>query len=335
MPKEDGTIAIRYSIVVPFYNEEQNVRHLYAQLRAVMDRVGHPYEFVFVDDGSTDATFRLMDELFRTDPHVRLIRLRRNFGQTAGLAAGFDHAVGDIVIAMDGDLQHDPEDIPVLLMKIDEGYDIVSGWRQARVDDFLTRRLPSKVANWLMAKLSGLPLHDFGTTFKAYRREVLKEVKLYGELHRFIPALANRYGATIAEVPIRNISRKHGRSNYGLSRTLRVMLDLITVKFLMDYATKPLQFFGLFGLSSLAIGGALSFFLLVKKIGYGTHILVEHGPLFLLAILLIIVGIQFVSIGLLGEMLSRTYFESQGKAIYTVREVRSHGRTAETYGKSI
>lgn len=319
---------------MPFYNEEANVRPLHAGLQAVLDGLAQPYELVLVDDGSTDATYKVLLELFEQDSHIVLIRLKKNFGQTASLAAGFDQARGDIIIPMDGDLQHDPQDIPLLLEKLNEGYDIVSGWRQTRVDRFFTRRLPSKIANWLMAKLSGVPLHDFGTTFKAYRREVLKDIKLYGELHRFIPALAKWSGATIAEVPIRNVPRRHGHSNYGLSRTVRVMLDLITVKFLIDYATKPLHFFGLFGVISLAMGGGLGVFLFIKKIVYGIHILVEHGPLFLLSNLLIIVGIQFVSIGLLGEMLSRTYFESQNKTIYTVRERRSHTRAAESYGKA-
>src|SRR5579864_4823408 len=223
--------GIRYSIVVPFYNEQENIPPLYMKLTEVMDSLGEPYELVFVDDGSRDNTFKVLSDIYEHDRRVNLVRLRKNFGQTAGLKAGFDFARGEVIISMDGDLQHDPAEIPAFVAKIQEGYDIVSGWRLQRRDAWLTRRLPSRMANWLMAKLCGLNLHDFGTTFKAYRREVIKDLQLYGELHRFIPALASWSGATIAEIPIKNLSRSSGKSNYGLSRTLTVVLDLICIKF--------------------------------------------------------------------------------------------------------
>ena len=314
---------ISYSIVVPFFNEQENIPPLYVKITEVMDAVGEPYEMVFVDDGSRDDTYKVLREIYEHDRRVNLVRLRRNFGQTAALKAGFDFARGEIIVSMDGDLQHDPEEIPLFLEKMKEGYDIVSGWRVARRDHWLTRRLPSRVANWIMAKLSRVELHDFGTTFKAYRREILAEIHLYGELHRFIPALASWSGATIAEVPIKNILRKNGRSNYGLGRTVRVLLDLLSVKYLLDYSTRPLQFFGLFGLLGTSLGTLIGLVLLFKKLVFGAEIMQAHGPLMLLAIALVVSGIQFLSMGLLGEMLARTYYETQRKPIYSVREVKS------------
>src|SRR5215467_631006 len=319
---EDAT-TIRYSIVIPLFNEQANVRPLYAQILAAMKELTGNYEIVFVDDGSRDDTFKILSTICESDPQVTAIRLRKNFGQTAGLQAGFDHARGDIIISMDGDLQHDPAEIPAFIAKMSEGYDIVSGWRAQRQDAWLTRRLPSRTANWLMAKLTGVDLHDFGTTFKAYRRDVIKDLQLYGQLHRFIPALASWSGASIAEIPIKNPSRANGKSNYGLSRTLTVMLDLICIKFLLDYSTKPLQFFGSLGLLSLAGGGAAAIFLLIRKFVVHVKIMQTHGPLFLASILLIICGIQLISVGLIGEMLSRTYYESQKKRIYAVAETKS------------
>ncbi len=259
------------------------------------------------------------------DSHVCVVQLRRNFGQTAALQAGFDSVQGDVIISMDGDLQHDPEDIPEFLASMAEGYDVVSGWRVARKDAWLTRRLPSRVANWLMAKLSGMPLHDFGTTFKAYRREVLQNIRLYGELHRFIPALASWSGARIKEIPIKNTVREKGKSHYGLSRTFRVLLDLIGVKFLLDYSTQPLQFFGLLGLLGIGAGTGVGCFLFFEKLVLHKTIMLEHGPLLFVAMLLFLAGIQFLSVGLIGEMLSRTYYESQKKPIYAMREVKRHG----------
>jgi glycosyltransferase involved in cell wall biosynthesis len=320
--------SLKYSIVVPFHNEQENIPPLYLKLTEVLDGIGEPFELVFVDDGSTDQTFKVLSDIYEHDPRVHVIRLRRNFGQTAALKAGFDFAQGEIVFSMDGDLQDDPADIPLFLEKLKEGYDLVSGWRRDRKEPWLTRRIPSRIANWLMAKLSGVAIHDFGATFKAYRREILRDIQLYGELHRFIPALASWAGASVTEIVIQNYPRRSGKSKYGLGRTTRVLLDLLTIKFLLDYATKPLQFFGLFGLLTLGIGAAINLFLLYEKVVRGTHLMVEHGPLMLLGIALVVSGIQFLSIGLLGEMLARTYFESQKKPIYTLRAVKT--RRAES-----
>ena len=314
---------IRYSVVVPFYNEQENIPTLYMKITDVMDSIGEPYEMVFVDDGSKDNSYRVLSEIYDHDRRVNVVRLRRNFGQTAALKAGFDFARGDVVISMDGDLQHDPEEIPRFLEKIEEGYDLVSGWREHRRDHWLMRRLPSRVANWLMAKLSGIELHDFGTTFKAYRREILQEIHLYGELHRFIPALASSTGARIAEVPISNTNRQSGKSNYGIGRTIRVFFDLIIVKFLLDYSTRPLQFFGLLGLAGTGIGLILGSILIAQKLIFHTDVIAEHGPLLLLTAVAFLSGIQFISMGLLGEISSRTYYESQNKPIYSLREVKS------------
>jgi glycosyltransferase involved in cell wall biosynthesis len=315
---------IRYSIVVPFYNEQENIPSLYMKITEVMDAIGEPYEMVFVDDGSKDNSYRVLSDIYEHDRRVNVVRLRRNFGQTAALKAGFDFARGEIVISMDGDLQHDPEEIPRFLEKIEEGFDLVSGWRVNRRDHWLMRRLPSRAANWMMAKLSGIEVHDFGTTFKAYRREILQEIELYGELHRFIPALAGSTGARIAEVPISNPGRKSGRSNYGIGRTIRVFFDLIMVKFLLDYSTRPLQFFGMLGLTGTGTGVLLGLYVVLEKFIRNQNIMSTHGPLMLLSIALFVSGIQFISMGLLGEISSRTYYESQNKPIYALREVKSH-----------
>ena len=311
------------SIVVPIHNEEPAILPLYGQLTQVLESLARPYEILFVDDASTDRSFELLANLVETDARLKVIRLRRNFGQTAALSAGFDEAQGEVIVSLDGDLQHDPADIPALLAKIDEGYDIASGWRKDRVDNAITRKLPSRVANWLMAKISGLDLRDFGTTFKAYRAEVLKDVNLYGDLHRFIPALASFYGARVAEVPIRNVPRPSGASHYGLGRTFRVLFDLITVKFLLSYLTRPMHFFGKFGLLGTGLGGSILAFLAVKKL-LGYEIVMEHGPLMVAGALLFLSGLSMFTTGLLGEVLMRTYFESQGRRIYAVREIRSH-----------
>ena len=314
---------IRYSIVVPFYNEQENIPPLYVKLTEVMDALGERYELVFVDDGSKDKTFKVLSDIYEHDPRVNIVQLRRNFGQAPALKAGFDFARGEIIISMDGDLQHDPDEIPRFLEKIEEGYDLVSGWRVTRTDHWLTRQLPSRIANRMMAMLSGVDLHDFGTTFKAYRREVLSEIHLYGELHRFIPALASWAGASVAEVPISNIARKNGASNYGISRTVRVLLDLMSVKFLLDYSTKPLQFFGLVGLACLSGGAGIGLWVFLRKAILDEGILANHGPLIILGTALVMGGIQFIATGLIGEMLARTYYESQNKPVYTVREFRS------------
>jgi glycosyltransferase involved in cell wall biosynthesis len=315
---------IQFSIVVPFYNEQENIPPLYMKLTEVMDGIGESYELVFIDDGSKDNSFKVLSDIYEHDRRVNVVRLRRNFGQTAALKAGFDFARGEVIISMDGDLQHNPEEIPRFLEKIEEGYDLVSGWRHHRRDHWLMRQLPSRIANWMMAKLSGIELHDFGTTFKAYRREIIQEIQLYGELHRFIPALASSTGAKIAEVPIENLHRKSGRSNYGIGRTIRVFLDLIIVKFLLDYSTRPAQFFGLIGVGGLTAGMAIATYLGIDKLIHHTDTIAEHGPLMLLAVVLFLSGVQLVSLGLLGEITSRTYYESQNKPIYALREVKSH-----------
>src|SRR6202045_3640024 len=281
---------IHYSLVVPFFNEQENIPTLYMKLTEVMDSIGEPYEMVFVDDGSKDNTYKVLAEIYEHDRRVNVVRLRRNFGQTAALKAGFDFARGEVVISMDGDLQHDPQEIPRFLEKIEEGYDLVSGWRHQRRDHWLMPRGPSRIANWLMAKLSGIDLHDFGTTFKAYRREILQEIQLYGELHRFIPALASSTGARIAEVPISNPDRKSGKSNYGIGRTIRVFFDLIMVKFLLDYSTRPLQFFGMLGLAGTGSGFLLALFLLFQKFFYHQAIMADNAPLLLLWMAFLVSG---------------------------------------------
>jgi glycosyltransferase involved in cell wall biosynthesis len=324
---------VRYSIVIPFFNEQENILPLYMRITEVMDALGEPYEMIFVDDGSRDQTFHILTEIYENDRRVHAVRLRRNFGQTAALKAGFDFAQGDVIISMDGDQQHEPEDIPLFLEKIREGYDIASGWRAERHDPWLTRRLPSQVANWMMAKLSGVPLHDFGTTFKAYRREIIQQVQLYGEMHRFIPALAKITGASIVEVPIRHHKRAAGKSNYNLSRTLRVFFDLISIKFMLDYVSRPLHFFGKLALASFAGGAGIGVFLVWQKLAHQTHVMLEHGPLMLTGMFLLVSAFQFLSLGLIGELLSRTYFESQNKPIYNVREIRSRRETAEPAGR--
>ncbi len=312
----------KYSVVVPFHNEQDSVRELYQQLSAVMTNRYDPVEFIFIDDHSTDSTPQELNEIVKSDPRVVAIRLKRNYGQTVALAAGFDYAEGDVIISMDGDLQHDPADIPQMLAAFEETEcDIVSGWRKKRVDNFLLRRAPSRVANWLMSKLSGVNIHDFGTTFKIYRKDTIKQIRLYGEMHRFIPALASWNGATIVEVPIKNIERPGGRSHYGLSRTVRVLFDLLTIRFLLKYVTRPLHFFGPIGLLSTTLGFLINVWLIVDKAIYGTALFDQHGPLMLLGAVLILAGVQLVSSGLIGEMLSRTYFESQGKPIYSIERV--------------
>jgi len=308
------------SVVVPCYNEELNVRPLHDRLREVLDGITGSYEMIFIDDGSRDNTFGVLCQLHQEDPRVKAVRLRKNFGQTAALAAGFDYASGDVIIAIDGDLQYDPKDIPALLEKIREGYDIASGWRRNRKNDaFFTRRLPSLVANRLMAFVSGVKLHDFGSTFKAYRGDLISEIKLYGEMHRFVPALASAIGARIAEVPVELHPRQQGKSKYGLSRTWRVLLDIMAVKFLISYSKQPLRLFGLMGLCLGGIGGVIMFVLSLLKLFFGEPFL-EHQPLLLLSIMLVLIGVQFISLGLIAELIARTYHESQGKPIYAVRE---------------
>ncbi|MBV9572780.1 MAG: glycosyltransferase family 2 protein [Acidobacteriales bacterium] len=315
----------KYSIVVPLHNEQENVTDLYDRLKGVMELNGESFEIVLVDDGSRDKTFHQLREIAAVDSRVTVVKLRRNFGQTSALAAGFDHAQGEYIIAMDGDLQHDPADIPLFLEKISEGYDIVSGWRKRRIDNLWLRRIPSRCANWLMSKVSGVDIHDFGTTFKAYRREILGQVPLYGELHRFIPALASWHGASICEVPIRNVNRERGVSHYGISRTFRVFFDLITIRFLLRYLARPLHFFGTLGLVSVFAGSGISLWLIVEKFFKHAEIMSQHGPMMIFAAVLVLAGFNMLAVGLLGEMQVRHYHEPTRRAPYSVDQVlRSH-----------
>src|ERR1700681_434404 len=319
MPRKNKSQhGLDLSIVVPLFNESGTFDELHRRLATVMLVLGLDHEIIYVDDGSTDGTREALAAVAQRDPQVRAINLARNYGQTAALAAGFDAAAGEVIIAMDGDLQHAPEEIPKLLARLGEGYDIVSGWREQRVDNLWTRRIPSKIANWLMAKLSGVSLHDFGTTFKAYRAPVIKRIRLYGDLHRFIPALASWGGARIAEVPIANIPRPQNQSHYGLSRTWRVMADLITIRFLLKYVTRPLHLFGPIGFAATAIGVLAALWVLAAKVLTGTAVFLAHGPLLLLSAVLVQSGIVLVGLGLLAELLTRIYMDGRRRRIYTV-----------------
>jgi glycosyltransferase involved in cell wall biosynthesis len=281
-----------------------------------------PVEFVYVDDQSRDATPQILAEIAAADPRVSVIRLKRNYGQTTALAAGFDFASGEIIISMDGDLQHDPDDIPTMIEAFESsGSDIVSGWRKKRVDNFFLRRIPSRAANWMMSKLSGVDIHDFGTTFKVYRREVIKDIPLYGEMHRFIPALAAWRGAKVIEVPIKNVARPGGKSHYGISRTVRVFFDIITIRFLVRYMTRPLHFFGPPGLLGIFSGAAILAWLFVDKVFLHIPIFTEHGPLLVLGLMLPLFGVQLLAVGLVGELLMRTHFESSTSPVYRIERV--------------
>jgi glycosyltransferase involved in cell wall biosynthesis len=315
--------SVDVSIVVPLYNEIENITSLHKAIVPVVSSSGKSTEIIFVDDGSTDGTYEQLKKIQAIDPSVWVIRFRRNFGQAAAFSAGFDFARGKVIVTMDGDLQNDPADIPLLIEKIDQGFDIVSGWRIKRKDNFITRRLPSIIANSLISRVTGVKLHDYGCSLKAYREEVVKNIRLYGELHRFIPAIASWMGIQVAEVPVNHFPRKHGRSKYGLGRTLRVMLDLITVKFMLNYATRPLQIFGLAGMFSFLIGLIISGYLTILRLFYGEGL--SDRPILLLGVLLIMLGVQLILMGLLGELIVRTYHESQDKPIYAVREILGGG----------
>jgi len=306
------------SVIIPLYNEEENVQILYEKLKESLPPLVKEYEILFVDDGSSDRTLSILEEIQSKDNRVVVLSLRRNFGQTAAFAAGFDFARGDIVITMDGDLQNDPADISKLLELIKD-HDLVSGWRKKRKDPFFRRRLPSVVANWLISNVTGVKLHDYGCSLKAYRRDVIKNLRLYGEMHRFIPAVASWYGVRVAEVEVAHHPRLKGRSKYGISRMIKVVLDLITVKFLQSFSTKPIQFFGPLGVISVFLGFLISLYLSVDKIFFGHNI--GGRPLLLLGVLLIIVGIQLIGMGLLGEMLVRVYHESQRKPTYVIKKI--------------
>ena len=313
----------KYSIVVPLHNEESNVRELHQRLSDVMTGRYEPVEFIYVDDRSSDSTPALLTEIARFDSRVQVIFLKRNYGQTIALAAGFDAAAGDVIISMDGDLQHDPSDIPAMLEAFEKNdCDIVSGWRQKRVDNFFLRRIPSRTANWLMSKVSGVDIHDFGTTFKVYRRETIKDIRLYGELHRFIPALASWNGARVVEIPIQNIVRPNGKSHYGISRTTRVLFDIITMRFLLRYMMRPLHFFGPAGLLGLFSGSAIMLFLFGEKMLYrNMDLFQEHGPLMILGMMLVLFGVQLLAVGLMGELILRTHLDANPKPVYRVAKI--------------
>jgi len=317
-PIADAEIP-RLSIVIPLYNEDESIPHLRVALTEALEQAGESFEIIIIDDGSRDNSFPLLRAWATEDPRLIVIRLRRNFGQTAAFSAGFDHARGEIIITMDADLQNDPADIPKLIAKMDEGYDIVSGWRIHRQDRFLDRKLPSMIANRLISNVTDVQLHDYGCSLKAYRREVLQHVKLYGELHRFIPALASQVGGTVSEVAVNHRARQFGSSKYGISRTVRVMLDLILVWFLGTYSTRPIHVFGGAGFLSAAFGVLIGIYLTFVKFGLGEDI--GNRPMLLLAVLLVVIGVQLVTMGLIGEMTIRTYHESQNKPIYIVREI--------------
>jgi glycosyltransferase involved in cell wall biosynthesis len=318
IPSSSDLIAL--SVVVPVFNEQESLAALYDALQEALKDFAGQWEVILVDDGSRDDSFALLKELHRRDRRFRIIRFRRNFGQTAGFAAGFDYARGQIVVAMDADLQNDPRDIPMLVDTMLSGdFDIVSGWRVNRQDAALMRKLPSRLANWLISRITGVHLHDYGCSLKAYRSEVVKNVHIYGELHRFVPALASWMGVRIKEVPVRHHARKWGKSKYNISRTTRVILDLVTVAFLLNYAAKPMQIFGKAGLISTTAGFIIAAYLSALKIFTGA--VLSQRPLLFLAVLLIIVGVQFVTMGLLGELIVRTYFEVQNKPIYMIREI--------------
>ena len=315
------------SVVVPLRNEAENLAELHRQVTEALERSGRTYELVFVDDGSTDETFDVLARLQESDARLRLIRLRRNFGQTAAFAAGIAHARGRLIVTSDGDLQNDPRDIPSMVEKLEQGYDIVCGWRRSRKDPFLTRRVPSMIANRLISLATGVHLHDYGCSLKVFRAEVIKPMKLYGEMHRFIPAIASEQGVKIAEVEVNHRVRPHGASKYGLSRTLRVILDLMTVKFLLSYSTRPLQIFGLVGLVMGALGTVITGWLGYVRLFAGQAI--ADRPLLLLGILLIFTGVQLVTLGLLAELQARTYHESQDKPTYFIREILDSPRAVD------
>jgi glycosyltransferase involved in cell wall biosynthesis len=318
-PQANVTAYPEISVVIPVFNEVENVQPLYTALKSTMKKIGRPWEVIFVDDGSTDGTYGLLKKLHEHDEGMCVVQLRRNFGQTAAMTAGFNHARGEIIVCLDGDLQNDPQDIAQLVHKLDDGYDVVSGWRVNRRDGFWLRTLPSRIANWLISRTTGTYLHDYGCTLKAYRAEMIRELRLYGEMHRFIPALIGGNGARITEIPVNHYPRRHGKSKYGISRTVRVILDLLTVKFLLSFLTRPLQIFGLMGLLSLSIGIMICSYLTVMKLfaGYG----LADRPLLLLGVFLALLGVQFICLGILAEIQIRSYHESSAKCTYSIREV--------------
>ena len=311
---------INISIIIPVFNEQQNLRMLHKSILRALDSLKDKWEIVYVNDGSTDESLSVLSTLAKEDKlHVQVVELRRNFGQTAALAAGIDYSRGGIVILMDADMQNDPADIPAMLKKLDEGYDVVSGWRKDRKDRFINRTLPSKIANGLISWVTGVKLHDYGCTLKAYRREVLTGFRLYGEMHRFIPVYAHRIGAKIFEMPVRHHARKFGKTKYGLERTAKVLLDLFTVKYLLSYANKPIYLFGGYGLLFILIAGVVLFYLFIRRVFF--NVSVTQSPLFILSVMVGMIGVQSILLGLIAELQVRTYHESQGKPTYVVRQV--------------
>jgi len=308
------------SLIIPVYNEADNLPILYDCIQETLSSIQSIWEVIFVDDGSLDHSFDVLKSLVEKDPeHVRVIAFRRNFGQTAAITAGIDYAQGEIVVLLDADLQNDPADIPMLLAKLDEGYDLVSGWRKDRKDDYITRTIPSNIANGLISWVTGVRLHDYGCTLKAYRREALVGFRLYGEMHRFIPVFAHSVGARITEIPVHHHERKFGKANYGLDRTLKIILDLFTVKFLLNYSHKPMRLFGGLGMLFATAGGALLSYLFFRRVVEGIPVL--GSPLFQLGVMLLILSSQSILMGLIAELLARTYHESQSKPTYTIRTV--------------
>jgi glycosyltransferase involved in cell wall biosynthesis len=311
---------VELSVVIPIHNEAPAIAELHRELTETLGAWGRAYEIIIVDDGSTDESFEMLARLQAVDSHLRVIRFRRNFGQTAAFAAGFDHARGAIIVTADGDGQNDPRDIPPMIERLERGFDIVCGWRKNRKDALVSRRLPSTIANYLISAATGVRLHDYGCSLKVFRSEVVKSLKLYGEMHRFLPAIASEQGVTIDEVAVNHRARRHGRSKYGIGRTIRVILDLVTVKFLLSYSTRPLQIFGLIGGAMGLLGGLISGWLAYQRLS-GADVSLNR-PLLLLGILLISTGFQLVTLGLLAELQARTYHESQNKPIYAIREIR-------------
>ncbi len=310
---------IDLSIVIPIYNEKQSINSLYKNLESVLPELDKSYEVILIDDGSMDETYDALLKIHQKNNAYKIIKFRRNFGQTAAMKAGFDYSRGDVVITLDADLQNDPADIPEMLDKLNNGYDIVSGWRKHRKDNTLIRNFPSAIANRIISTLTGVYLHDYGCTLKAYRKEVIKNLELYGEMHRYIPALASWIGVKIAEIPVRHHSRKFGKAKYGISKTIRVILDIMVVKFLLSYSQKPIQVFGLIGLITGAIGFIVTAYLTIMRIFFNQGL--ADRPLFILSIFMILLGIQLITMGLLAELIMRTYHESQNKSIYVVKEI--------------
>lgn len=307
------------SVIIPVYNEELNVVHSYQELTGVLSKMNCEYELIFIDDGSRDKTVANLVAVAKQDPNLRVICFRRNFGQTAAMAAGLEHSRYDTVVTIDGDLQNDPAEIPAMVAKLNQGYDLVAGWRKYRQDKFISRKLPSKIANWIISKSTNVKLHDYGCTLKVMTAEIARGIKLYGEMHRFIPALADQLGARIYEMPVNHRARQFGTSKYGISRTVRVVLDLITVKFLLGYSKRPIHFFGMAGILSTGLGFLILSMMTYQKFFY--HIDMGNRPLLSLGVMLMIIGLQFFCFGLLAEVLARTYYESQSKPIYAIREL--------------